>query len=75
MGVIDDILCNLYAICRTFVLKISAGNPIGVVKFDPATGNQFKGIANNLSYTQYFANALIAEAERDDKIVAIHAAI
>ena len=77
VGVIDDILCNLnfMLFCRTFVLKNSAGNPIGVVKFDPATGNQFKGTPNNLSYTQYFANALIAEAERDDKIVAIHAAM
>ena len=29
--------------------------------------------SSTLSYTQYFAESLIAEAERDDKIVAIHA--
>ena len=65
-----------YAIWRNmFFLSFCAGVPLGVVKFDPATGQQFKGFVNTLSYTQYFANALIAEAERDDKIVAIHAAM
>ncbi|KAJ7547935.1 hypothetical protein O6H91_08G110300 [Diphasiastrum complanatum] len=47
----------------------------GVVKFDPETGKQFKLKSPTLSYTQYFAEALIAEAELDDKIVAIHAAM
>lgn len=47
----------------------------GVVKFDPATGKQFKTKSSVLSYTQYFAEALIAEAEVDSKIVAIHAAM
>jgi 1-deoxy-D-xylulose-5-phosphate synthase len=47
----------------------------GVVKFDPATGKQFKPKSSTLSYTQYFAEGLIAEAERDEKIVAIHAAM
>lgn len=45
----------------------------GVVKFDPATGKQFKG--QGKSYTQYFAEGLIAEATADDRVVAIHAAM
>jgi 1-deoxy-D-xylulose-5-phosphate synthase len=48
---------------------------IGVVKFDTKTGKQLKSKSNTLSYTQYFAESLIAEAEKDDKIVAIHAAM
>lgn len=47
----------------------------GVVKFDPATGKQFKASAKTQSYTTYFAEALIAEAEVDKDIVAIHAAM
>ncbi|KAH7661941.1 Deoxyxylulose-5-phosphate synthase protein [Dioscorea alata] len=47
----------------------------GVVKFDPKTGKQFKSKSPTLAYTQYFANALIKEAEADEKIVAIHAAM
>ncbi|KAL0905258.1 hypothetical protein M5K25_027449 [Dendrobium thyrsiflorum] len=47
----------------------------GVAKFDPATGKQFKGSAKTQSYTNYFAEALIAEAEVDKNIVAIHAAM
>nr|QKE53475.1 1-deoxy-D-xylulose-5-phosphate synthase like-protein 1 [Nigella sativa] len=47
----------------------------GVAKFDPATGKQFKGSSNTQSYTTYFAEALIAEAEADKKVVAIHAAM
>nr|XP_029149665.1 probable 1-deoxy-D-xylulose-5-phosphate synthase 2, chloroplastic [Arachis hypogaea] len=47
----------------------------GVVKFDPKTGHQFKTKASTLSYTQYFAESLIKEAEVDNKIVAIHAAM
>lgn len=47
----------------------------GVVKFDPATGKQMKAKSATLSYTQYFAEGLIAEAEQDSKIVAIHAAM
>ncbi|KAJ3670142.1 hypothetical protein LUZ60_010466 [Juncus effusus] len=47
----------------------------GVVKFDPNTGKQFKSKSSTLSYTQYFANSLIKEAEEDSKIVAIHAAM
>ncbi|XP_010933574.1 1-deoxy-D-xylulose-5-phosphate synthase 2, chloroplastic [Elaeis guineensis] len=47
----------------------------GVVKFDPSTGKQFKTKSPILSYTQYFAESLIKEAESDNKIVAIHAAM
>ncbi|XP_039048835.1 probable 1-deoxy-D-xylulose-5-phosphate synthase, chloroplastic [Hibiscus syriacus] len=47
----------------------------GVVKFDPATGKQFKSSSVTQSYTTYFAEALIAEAEADKNIVAIHAAM
>ncbi|KAM1086770.1 hypothetical protein ACFX2H_012325 [Malus domestica] len=47
----------------------------GVAKFDPATGKQFKASASTQSYTTYFAEALIAEAEADKDIVAIHAAM
>ncbi|XP_023553267.1 probable 1-deoxy-D-xylulose-5-phosphate synthase 2, chloroplastic [Cucurbita pepo subsp. pepo] len=47
----------------------------GVVPFDPKTGKQFKTKSPTLSYTQYFAESLIQEAEVDDKIVAIHAAM
>lgn len=46
-----------------------------MVQFDPRTGKQFKSKSPTLSYTQYFAESLIKEAEIDDKIVAIHAAM
>ncbi|XP_023514406.1 probable 1-deoxy-D-xylulose-5-phosphate synthase, chloroplastic isoform X1 [Cucurbita pepo subsp. pepo] len=47
----------------------------GVTKFDPATGKQQKTKAATQSYTTYFAEALIAEAEVDNDIIAIHAAM
>lgn len=47
----------------------------GVVKFDPKSGKQFKPKSPTLSYTQYFAESLIKEAEEDNKIVAVHAAM
>ncbi|KAI3896162.1 hypothetical protein MKX03_000282 [Papaver bracteatum] len=47
----------------------------GVVKFDTRTGKQFKTKSATLSYTQYFAESLVKEAEVDNKIVAIHAAM
>eukprot|EP00268_Persea_americana_P018008 TRINITY_DN1882_c0_g1_i1.p1 TRINITY_DN1882_c0_g1~~TRINITY_DN1882_c0_g1_i1.p1 ORF type:complete len:717 (-),score=169.69 TRINITY_DN1882_c0_g1_i1:469-2619(-) len=47
----------------------------GVAKFDPATGKQFKTSTPTQSYTTYFAEALIAEAEADKDVVAIHAAM
>ena len=47
----------------------------GVNAFDVITGAQAKPKANAPAYTRVFANALIAEAARDDKIVAITAAM
>ncbi|RDX64451.1 putative 1-deoxy-D-xylulose-5-phosphate synthase, chloroplastic, partial [Mucuna pruriens] len=47
----------------------------GVAKFDPATGKQFKATTSTQSYTTYFAEALIAEAEADKDIIGIHAAM
>ena len=47
----------------------------GVSKFDVVTGAQVKGQANAPSYTRVFANGLIREAEEDDRIVAITAAM
>jgi len=47
----------------------------GVSKFDVVTGAQAKAVPNAPSYTKVFANSLIEEAERDDKIVAITAAM
>lgn len=45
------------------------------MKFDTKSGKQLKVKSNTHSYTQYFAESLISEAERDDKVVAIHAAM
>jgi 1-deoxy-D-xylulose-5-phosphate synthase len=47
----------------------------GVVKFDVVTGAQVKPKANAPQYTRVFADSLIAEARRDDKIVGITAAM
>ena len=47
----------------------------GVSKFDVLTGTQVKAKSNAPSYTKVFARSLIAEAERDDRIVAITAAM
>tara|TARA_R110002110_G_scaffold79145_1_gene207037 strand:- start:11581 stop:13506 length:1926 start_codon:yes stop_codon:yes gene_type:complete len=47
----------------------------GVSKFDVITGAQAKSPANAPSYTKVFAQSLIAHAERDEKIVAITAAM
>ncbi len=44
-------------------------------KFDLATGVQAKASSNAPSYTKVFAQSLIAEAERDDRIVAVTAAM
>lgn len=46
-----------------------------MVKFDPTTGKQMKAKTKTQSYTQYFAESLVAEAEEDEKVVAIHAAM
>ena len=47
----------------------------GVKKFDVVTGDQVKSAPGNPSYTSVFADQLIAEADKDDKIVAITAAM
>ncbi|RVT98689.1 1-deoxy-D-xylulose-5-phosphate synthase [Rhodovarius crocodyli] len=47
----------------------------GVQKFDVATGVQQKAPPGPPQYTKVFAQALIAEAEHDDRIVAINAAM
>ncbi|WP_421860062.1 1-deoxy-D-xylulose-5-phosphate synthase [Parvibaculum sp.] len=47
----------------------------GVSKFDVVTGAQAKAKANAPSYTKVFAEALVAHAEQDDKIVAVTAAM
>jgi 1-deoxy-D-xylulose-5-phosphate synthase len=47
----------------------------GVQKFDVISGEQAKAEAGPPSYTGVFAKALIAEAERDEKVVAITAAM
>jgi 1-deoxy-D-xylulose-5-phosphate synthase len=47
----------------------------GVQKFDVITGEQAKAPPGPPSYTGVFANALIAEAARDETIVAITAAM
>ncbi len=47
----------------------------GVVKFDVATGAQAKSKASAPSYTRVFAESLVKEAKKDDKIVAITAAM
>ncbi len=47
----------------------------GVVKFDVVSGVQAKAAAGAPSYTSIFAKALTSEMERDEKIVAITAAM
>jgi 1-deoxy-D-xylulose-5-phosphate synthase len=47
----------------------------GVVKFDVATGKQAKAQPNAPSYTKVFGESLVKEARKDDKIVAITAAM
>ncbi len=47
----------------------------GVVKFDVATGKQVKAKTNAPSYTKVFGESLVKEAKKDDRIVAITAAM
>ncbi len=47
----------------------------GVAKFDVVTGKQAKGTPKAPSYQNVFAAGLIAEAEHDDSIVAVTAAM
>ncbi len=55
--------------------EISADKYHGVVKFDVATGAQAKSKSHAPQYTKVFADALVKEARKDDKIVAITAAM
>jgi 1-deoxy-D-xylulose-5-phosphate synthase len=53
----------------------SADKYHGVVKFDVATGAQAKAKSNAPSYTKVFGESLIKEAKKDERIVAITAAM
>jgi 1-deoxy-D-xylulose-5-phosphate synthase len=53
----------------------SADKYHGVVKFDVATGTQAKSKPGAPQYTKVFGQSLIKEAKKDDKIVAITAAM
>jgi len=55
--------------------EASAEKYHAVAKFDVVTGAQSKPKANAPSYTHVFAESLVAEAEADDRIVAITAAM
>ena len=55
--------------------ETSADKYHGVVKFDVATGAQAKSKVGAPQYTKVFAESLIKEARKDDKIVAITAAM
>jgi 1-deoxy-D-xylulose-5-phosphate synthase len=55
--------------------EASADKYHGVVKFNVVTGVQDKSPPGPPSYTRVFADALIAQAERDEGIVAITAAM
>ena len=55
--------------------EASADKYHGVVKFNVVTGEQAKAPPGPPSYTKVFANALIAEAEADERVVAVSAAM
>jgi len=55
--------------------EASADKYHGVTKFNVVTGEQMKPPAGPPSYTKIFADALIAEAEADERVVAITAAM
>lgn len=55
--------------------EASADKYHGVVKFDVDTGKQHKVAATTPSYTKVFADALIETARKDDKVVAVTAAM
>ena len=55
--------------------EISADKYHGVIKFDVATGTQAKSKSNAPQYTKVFAESLIKEARKDDRIIAITAAM
>ena len=55
--------------------ETSADKYHGVVKFDVATGAQAKSKGGAPQYTKVFAESLIEEARKDDRIVAVTAAM
>ena len=55
--------------------EASADKYHGVVKFNVVTGEQQKAPPGPPTYTKVFANALVAEAEADERIVAVNAAM
>jgi 1-deoxy-D-xylulose-5-phosphate synthase len=55
--------------------EASADKYHGVQKFNVITGEQAKAPPGPPSYTKVFANALIAEAEADERVVSINAAM
>jgi len=55
--------------------EASADKYHGVVKFNVVTGEQQKPPPGPPSYTKVFAQALVAEAEADERIVAVNAAM
>ncbi|MFW2542913.1 1-deoxy-D-xylulose-5-phosphate synthase [Primorskyibacter sp. 2E107] len=55
--------------------EASADRGHGVSKFDPATGAQAKSKPGAPSYTSVFGKALLAEAARDERVVAVTAAM
>ncbi len=55
--------------------EVSADKYHGVAKFDVVTGKQAKPTPKAQTYQNLFADALIAEARHDDKIVAVTAAM
>jgi 1-deoxy-D-xylulose-5-phosphate synthase len=55
--------------------EASADRYHGVVKFDVVTGAQVKAKSNAPAYTKVFADSLIKEARKDERIVGITAAM
>ncbi len=55
--------------------EASADKYHGVVKFNVVTGEQVKAPPGPPSYTKVFSNALVGEAELDERICAINAAM
>jgi len=55
--------------------ETSADKYHGVVKFDVATGAQAKSKSASPQYTKVFAESLIKEARKDDKVLAVTAAM
>jgi 1-deoxy-D-xylulose-5-phosphate synthase len=55
--------------------EASADKYHGVTKFNVLTGEQKKSVAKAPQYTKVFADALIAEAKKDNRIVAVTAAM